>query len=47
MDDNINSGSKPWFRKKKYGFGFSPNTWQGWLITVVVVIIVIAIAFSI
>jgi hypothetical protein len=24
---------KPWFRPKLIGYGFTPNTWQGWLIT--------------
>lgn len=24
---------KPWFRKKIFGWGLSPATWQGWLAT--------------
>ena len=22
---------KPWFRRQQVGFGFMPQTWQGWL----------------
>ena len=24
-----------WFRAKTYGWGWTPNTWQGWAVTVV------------
>ena len=24
-----------WFRQKSYGFGATPNTWQGWLVVIV------------
>ena len=23
-----------WFRQKSFGYGATPNTWQGWLLTV-------------
>ncbi len=23
---------KPWFKRKRYGWGWTPATWQGWLI---------------
>lgn len=23
---------KPWFKRKLYGFGWYPATWQGWLV---------------
>jgi hypothetical protein len=23
----------PWFGRKKYGYGWGPRTWQGWLVT--------------
>ncbi len=26
----MNAASKPWFRRKKIGFGYAPQTWQGW-----------------
>lgn len=25
---------RPWFRPKKYGWGFTPVSWQGWALTV-------------
>jgi len=25
--------NKIWFKAKQYGWGWYPNTWQGWLIT--------------
>ena len=24
-----------WFRQKKFGYGATPNTWQGWVLTIV------------
>ena len=32
---------KPWFGKKKVGWGPAPKTWQGWLLTISMVAIVI------
>jgi ABC-2 type transport system ATP-binding protein len=29
--------STPWFRRRRIGFGWSPVSWQGWLVTVVAV----------
>jgi hypothetical protein len=23
-----------WFRQKRFGYGATPNTWQGWLLTI-------------
>ena len=28
---------RPWFRRRRIGFGWRPITWQGWLVTVVAV----------
>jgi hypothetical protein len=25
--------SNPWFRRKSFGWGWSPASWQGWLVT--------------
>jgi hypothetical protein len=33
--------SEPWFGKKSVGWGPAPKTWQGWLITILMVAIVI------
>jgi hypothetical protein len=24
-----------WFRQKRFGYGATPNTWQGWLLTTI------------
>ena len=39
---------KPWFGSKRIGWGISPQTWQGWTITLgfVAVIIVIGLFVS-
>ncbi len=29
--------SKPWFVPKKFGYGFTPVSWEGWAITFIVV----------
>jgi hypothetical protein len=26
---------KYWFRQKSFGYGATPNTWQGWALTIV------------
>ncbi len=26
--------SRYWFRQKSFGYGATPNTWQGWLLTI-------------
>lgn len=35
---------RPWFGPKRIGWGYRPQTWQGWLITIVVVAAVVAVA---
>jgi hypothetical protein len=37
MSDTDNP--KPWFRPKVTGTGWTPQTWQGWLITLVFVVL--------
>ena len=32
---------KPWFGKKRVGYGPAPKTWQGWLLTIALLVIVI------
>ena len=34
---------KPWFGPKRYGWGLSPQTWQGWVITLVGAVAVIVL----
>jgi len=31
-----------WFRPKRYGYGATPSTWQGWAFTAAVVIVMLA-----
>ena len=33
---------RPWFRARASGLGWTPVTWQGWLVTVLSAAIVIA-----
>lgn len=35
---------KLWFKRKLYGWGWTPVTWQGWLATILYVAIVVACA---
>ena len=30
---------KLWFKRKTYGYGWTPNTWQGWLFTFLAVLV--------
>jgi len=36
-----------WFKRKIYGWGWTPVTWQGWLITILYVVFVTAFALTI
>jgi catechol 2,3-dioxygenase-like lactoylglutathione lyase family enzyme len=38
--------NKLWFRRKTYGWGWTPITWQGWLVTLIVVVIPLFIKYS-
>jgi len=33
--------NKYWFRTKKYGWGFVPTSWEGWLATLVLLILIL------
>lgn len=37
---------RPWFRPKRYGLGFSPASWQGWVLTAAYVGAVFALAIT-
>lgn len=39
--------SKIWFRRKAYGWGWVPTTWQGWLVTFIYVASLIALSVTI
>jgi uncharacterized membrane protein YhaH (DUF805 family) len=36
-----------WFKAKRYGYGWYPATWQGWLIMLVWVVLITITAFQI
>lgn len=40
--------NKYWFKRKRYGYGFVPSTWQGWVLTGVylVAILVLGLIFD-
>jgi hypothetical protein len=35
--------SSYWFKRKRYGWGFTPATWQGWAVVLGYLIVVIAL----
>jgi hypothetical protein len=39
------SGNRPWFGPKRIGYGFRPQTWQGWAICLALPIIVLVAAY--
>ncbi len=42
QDSDGGNDSKPvWFRERLFGYGYGPSSWQGWLVTAIVVIFVI------
>lgn len=34
---------KLWFKRKLYGWGWTPVTWQGWLVVLVYIVLIIAL----
>lgn len=38
---------KYWFKAHKYGYGWSPNTWQGWLTMLLYIAAVVYIFISV
>lgn len=37
---------RPWFRVRESGLGWTPITWEGWLITLVPMLLVLAANFA-
>jgi hypothetical protein len=44
---SIQKPSPLWFRNKRWGYGCTPNTWEGWLFTVGALLLVLAVSFNI
>lgn len=38
--------SKYWFKPKRYGYGFFPVSWEGWLATILLVFVILLSGFS-
>lgn len=36
---------KLWFKRKLYGWGWTPSTWQGWLVIFVYLVLIFSLAF--
>ena len=36
-----------WFKRKTYGWGWYPSTWQGWLVIAVYIAIIFALGLTI
>lgn len=39
--------TKLWFKRKKYGWGWTPVTWQGWLVVLIYIVAVLVFALTI
>ena len=35
-----------WFRQKKFGYGATPNSWQGWALTIISTLAVVGVILS-
>ena len=35
-----------WFKQKKFGYGATPSTWQGWVVTVVSALAIFGVILS-
>lgn len=38
--------SKYWFKRKRYGWGWTPTTWQGWLVIGLYAAVIIAGSYT-
>jgi len=38
---------KYWFKRKLFGWGWTPATWQGWLVTILYIVAVVAFALTV
>lgn len=40
MNDDKNRSY--WFKRRRYGYGWTPVSWQGWLVIIVFIVIVVS-----
>jgi hypothetical protein len=38
--------AKYWFRQKSFGYGATPNSWQGWTVTLVGVVLILGVVME-
>jgi hypothetical protein len=38
--------SRYWFRQKRFGYGATPNSWQGWLLTLLSVALALGVVVA-
>ncbi|MEK9158141.1 MAG: hypothetical protein AAB638_03100 [Patescibacteria group bacterium] len=43
----MNKPQKLWFKRKTYGWGWTPATWQGWMLTVGYIVLILLFALTI
>jgi hypothetical protein len=41
---NPPDGKQPWFGPRRLGVGYGPRTWQGWLVSAVLLVYVVTVA---
>ncbi|MBP9756972.1 MAG: hypothetical protein KBD06_00040 [Candidatus Pacebacteria bacterium] len=41
------NGKEIWFKRRRFGWGWEPATWQGWLVLAAYIVAVIAFALTI
>lgn len=37
-------GKRPWFGPKRFGYGYAPQTWQGFVVTALSLVLVVVVA---
>ena len=35
-----------WFKQKRFGYGASPTTWQGWALTLVSLLLIVGLVYA-
>ena len=35
-----------WFKRKKFGYGWTPSTWEGWLVTIAFILLLLGLAVN-
>lgn len=42
-----NKSEKLWFKRRRYGWGWTPVTWQGWLCVVIFLAVIVSSVYTI